>query len=123
MKKNMKRAAAVTLIFLGCLHPKAHAALAGGFQNIPAVMARGLSSLASAPLELIRSPMAESKEHPKIWPLTSGLRTLRNGFYRGISGIYDILFYPLAMPFIKEARPMTERLGISNSILSTVDDF
>jgi len=123
MQKNMKRLAAVTLLILGCFHAEAHAALAGGAQNIPAVMVRGLGSIVCVPLELVRTPMAEAKEHSRLWPFTSAPRIFRNASYRLASGVYDAAFYPFAMPFIDEAPPLTERMGIANSILSAEDDF
>ncbi len=123
MQKNMKWLAAVMLIIFGSLRSEAHAALAGGAQNIPAVMVRGLGSIVTMPLELFRTPVAEAKEHSRLWPFTSAPRIFRNAAYRLASGVYDTAFYPFVMPFIDEAPPLTERMGIANTILSAEDDF
>ena len=91
--------------------------------QIPQIMGRGLLNVISSPLEIIRTPLVESGQHPYAWPLTCLPRTLRNFCYRLTSGIYDIAFYPFGAPFLDKTPPFTEKMGISEYIWQNEDSY
>ncbi len=91
--------------------------------RIPAIMIRGIGNFVMTPLEIVRTPVAESKEHPRLWPVTFLPRAVRNMVYRACSGVYDIVFYPFAAPFVDEVPPLTEKMGIAEDIWEFEDDY
>lgn len=91
--------------------------------RIPAIMVRGLFDALSTPAEFYYTPLHESKEHPKLWPLTSVTRTGTNIFYRLGSAIYDVGFYPFAAPFVDEVPPLTEKMGLAADVWENEDEY
>ncbi|MCB9799892.1 MAG: hypothetical protein H6757_03955 [Candidatus Omnitrophica bacterium] len=91
--------------------------------NIPKVYGRGLVNAVSIPLEALRTPYVEMKEHHWIWPFSFFPRTFRNVMFRTASVVNDLVFYPFTAGFVDEVPPMTEKIGISNYIWETEDEF
>ena len=92
-------------------------------QRVGTVMGRGFKNLALAPFELFRTPLIEMKEHPRIWPITFVPRVFKNVSTRGFSAIYDIFFYPLAMPFLDETPSYTEKMGLDPDFRGKEDEY
>ena len=91
--------------------------------RIPSILARGAFDAITAPAEFIYTPKAESKEHPRLWPVTALPRTVTNVAYRLTSAIYDIAFYPFAAPFVDETPPLTEKMGLSADVWETENEY
>ena len=126
MSLNKKKRYGLTaFIFLMGVSPLFAAEMTMGEKSarIPSIMARGAVDAVCTPYEFIRTPMNESKEHPRLWPVTSVTRTATNVFYRLGSAIYDIAFYPFAAPFVDETPPLTEKLGLSANVFENEDEY
>ena len=121
--KNVKKIMALFFLFAVIHGFDAPSALANQMLQIPKIVGRGVLNVASSPLEVLRTPIVESGQHRYLWPLTGLPRIFRNVAYRLTSGLYDIGFYPLATPFLDEAPPFTEKMGISNYIWNNEDDY
>jgi len=91
--------------------------------RIPSIMVRGAFDAITSPAEFYYTPLHESKEHPKLWPITSLTRTATNIFYRISSGVYDIAFYPFAAPFVDETPPLTEKMGLSADVWENENEY
>jgi len=123
-----KRVVVMSLIFM-CLSlasEKVYAETESGgasVLNAPQVVIRGLVNLVTSPLEFLRTPVVEQREHKWLWPITFIPRAARNGIYRAASGLNDILFYPVVAPFMDENPPLTEQVGISNYIWQGGDEY
>ncbi|MBP9865176.1 MAG: hypothetical protein KBC91_02105 [Candidatus Omnitrophica bacterium] len=91
--------------------------------RIPAIMVRGAFDAITAPAEFFYTPKAESKEHPKLWPVTALPRTITNVSYRLTSALYDMAFYPFAAPFVDEAPPLTEKMGLSADVWENENEY
>lgn len=76
------------------------------------VEARGVMNLISAPLEVVRTPVVESRTHKWIWPVSSVPRLFGNIFSRVVSSVYDIAFSPFVQPFTNDITPLTEPMGL-----------
>lgn len=85
----------------------------GYFQRVLMAEKRGILNAVGLPLELVRTPIAESGEHKWLWPVTFFPRFLTNVFGRTVSAVNDILIAPLFYyPFSDDMTPFTEPLGL-----------
>ena len=91
--------------------------------RIPSIMVRGAFGAITSPAEFIYTPKAESKERPRLWPVTALPRAVTNVGYRLTSAIYDIAFYPFAAPFVDETPPLTEKMGLSADVWETENEY
>jgi len=92
------------------------------FKRILISESRGLLNLATAPLELIYTPIRELKKHPKAWFVTFIPRAAGNLIYRAVSGVNDAFFYPFYGAFAKDNRPWTEPMGLSDYVFQKPAD-
>ena len=109
----MKRIPALLLILI-LLAPSAHAVDTDGRTNKGVlaregmVMGRGLLCLLSLPYEPVRTTIAETEIHPRLWLFTFLPRAVLNTFVRVISGGHDVLIFPFYVPFTNDLSPWTQ---------------
>ncbi|PIW61648.1 MAG: hypothetical protein COW13_03125 [Candidatus Omnitrophica bacterium CG12_big_fil_rev_8_21_14_0_65_50_5] len=84
----------------------------GYFGRLLTVEARGLLGAVAAPLELVRTPVAERINHKWLWPVTFLPRFVNNIVTRVVSSIYDIAAYPFILPFSNDITPLTDPMGL-----------
>ncbi len=122
--KNIRRIVSIFfLLITGSIFFGSSSARANQVLHIPQIMGRGVLNLVSFPLEVVRTPAVETGAHHYLWIFSSVPRTFRNVIYRLSSGLYDIAFYPFATPFVEEAPPFTQKMGLSNYIWQNADDY
>jgi hypothetical protein len=113
----------VTLLLLQCAANAAEMTTGEKSSRIPSILVRGAFDAITAPAEFLYTPKAESKEHPKLWPVTALPRTITNVSYRLTSALYDIAFYPFAAPFVDETPPLTEKMGLSADVWENENEY
>ncbi|HTL46782.1 MAG TPA: hypothetical protein VL688_01830 [Verrucomicrobiae bacterium] len=86
----------------------------GVFSRILAVEGRGALNIVGMPMELVRTPILESKNHHRMWPVTFWPRLITNIITRAASGIYDIVAAPFVLPFTDDITPFTDPMGLSD---------
>src|SRR5262245_41869055 len=72
------------------------------------VLGRGLLNIVGTPLEIIRTPIAETKMHKWAWPVTFIPRAVTNILIRATSAVNDIVVYPWVVPSTDDLSPLTE---------------
>ena len=119
MEKKIKIARILlSLLFLGSfsVFAKETAAKENYFKQVLSVEGRGVVNVVTSPGEVVRTYIAEKKNHSKAWPATYLPRLLMNFATRFVSGANDVFILPWYAWAAQDTTPMTQHFDLPDYV-------